>query len=421
MFNMSLKELIKLVDEFISRRSIVVIPSMLTLILLPLFQQLEVQTTTDSDFTQDYYAGKAVNKGVSIYNDDLQQVIIEDNYLKDYRYNKIENFHPPFVSIVFSLLANVDYLNAYRIYSYLTIICFLILATYSVNCLPLSNATKIIISFSLLYWNPIFICLNLGQMSCYIALGLICVYELSKRQRSVLSGIMLGFVSQFKLFPLFIIFYYLSKREYSAFFSALLSFFLFFIFTGFYLSFDEFYQYFVVMAPRDVAEWASYPTTTAITSIFYPIFTKSKYFIEFIDSKLTADIFVSITSIVVFALCVKKRDFTDDFHRFYTYIIAMMLISPVMWAHFYMVLLPLFLSWSFDEKRSLNSRIVIGGCFLVTFIKDIDLSRIICRYYMPEKVSLLYLPIMKIYIIILFVMFFLLLRTKVKKLTNNSF
>ncbi len=174
--------------------------------LLVVVQRMIAVMTISSDFTQDYLAAQALRAGISIYTDFTNYPILPQDYPQAALFatpEQVNNFHPPFMALLFWPLTFLPYDVAITLWNILSIVCYLGVGAIIGRELYIKLARHqfILLLGLALCWYPFAAHIALGQISLQLILSLIGCWALLRHGRPRLAGVLLGFACLLKLFP----------------------------------------------------------------------------------------------------------------------------------------------------------------------------------------------------------------------------
>lgn len=343
------------------------------------FDQLIQYLPFGGDLLQDYTAGYSLRHGKNIYG---EQIPIFAKQLTGI--DGIENFHPPFTAVLFLPISYLPYPVVFWGLGLITLPSYLYLVSESLKLRPIPYEMRILYTCMSLIWFPFLSCIAPGQFSILLALGGFLIFKFYK-EKKYSAGIILSFISMIKLFPLFLYAYFLKKKHWVTLITAIVCFILITIFTTFIVGTHQVIQYITEITVEDVHRWGIFPVNSSLTGIITPLFTKNGWHESIIDNPLLGGLLIKISSILVVLFTFWSKEKREEYHYF-TFISAMMLLSPITWSHAFPFLFPAIVFTIYDA-RGMN-RILLIGILLALSIPDVHNARFLVAHFAPDRIPL---------------------------------
>jgi hypothetical protein len=359
-------------------------------------------TSTGYDFRQDYLAAQHLLAGNSIYSD-----------------FQPENNHPPFAALIFIPFALLTFNIAILLWSILSIFLYVLSAWIVLNELNirLSTEWKVALLGIGLAWYPFQGHIALGQLSLLIVLCLIGCWALLRRKNEYAAGFLLGFACLIKLFPIVIFLYLLLQKRWRSILSA-----VFVIVIGSLLTWaaagtQDILHYFQVIAPKNANDYYTFPVNVSLAGVISRLFVDGQWVRPIVSSKITATLLISAANlgIILILACVILRaprgSIADDM-AFAMTCIAMLLLSPITWAHIFPILImPMGVLLKIiigQPKQSLQLGSLVA--LVMVSLPDVDIGYGLMQHYDPYRIPWfagIMLAIPTIGLILLWVLLFL--------------
>lgn len=205
---------------------------------------------------------------------------------------------------------------------------------------------QLVIFFVLLaLWPPLQRALLEGQVSPLLFLLFVLAWRWARHGRSALAGGALGLAAALRLFPAFAVVYFLLRRDWRACCASIG------VFVGCtllalpFVGVDGFVAYVTREAPANSAEWAHHPHNTSLTGLAHLIFTGSFELPPIVHALSLATPLDALLIAVALGLLAwrtwrgRHHTFADDERTFLAYLPGMLLISPMSWLYYYVILL----------------------------------------------------------------------------------
>jgi hypothetical protein len=306
------------------------------------------------DFFQDWASAKNLTEGLHIYenhNVTVERYLGHPPTVIDIAYNA----HPPpsvFLALPF---ASLDYPDATLIWNILSLAAFCLSFCIVAHHLSLSLGIKASVPFITLclIFDPFRSQCSQGQLGFVILLLLIGSWSATKRGRPLGAGFLLGIAIAVKLFPAFLLLYYFIERRWKTLIAGVLSFILVSLLTLLSLGFETYRTYFDVVLPT-VEKFRSHWINQSLPGLWIKLFdpeTDKEHIEALFRSPILATVLALLSSLLVIAVLVwairKARTEPEKDHAFGLSILAMLLVSPITWNHYLvLLLLPLMTVWS---------------------------------------------------------------------------
>lgn len=319
------------------------------LILIPLalalnfYKMVQFSVISGSDFEQDYMAASNLLNGASIY----QGV----------------NAHPPFNALIFSPLTFLPSNVAFILLGGVTLTLVWLCALMIVKGLKLKEANTYAIFLCSLLWPPTMAVVCLGQSSVLWGGAVTAAWFYEKKDRHVVAGIFIGLAILIKLIPaLIVVVWLLNKRWRAALTAATVVLGGFLLMAGL-IGFDEIRYFFFTRLPDNAHIWVDFYDNASISGAAEKLFGSdggwSRSLAELPVFSKGIAVFgsaalIMVTMVISCQVPPQQIKGFDDY-RTALVIVAMLLVSPLTWPHYFLVLLlPLTLLLSSSENDSIT-------------------------------------------------------------------
>ncbi len=322
-----------------------------------------------NDFSQDYFAARALFRGGSIYGQEVVELGRE-------RFGTISpaNFHPPTLIVFFSPLAWLPYRLAYLVFGILNVGLFagsLVLATRTISTFPHRPALLL----AVLLWAPFWICLTHGQVSMMVAAALTASWLCDQRGKPGAAGAMAGLAVLLKIFPALVALYFLIRKDRRALISMMLV-----VAGGLAVSWvavgtDDVVRYATEAAPESASAWSSHPLNVSLHSAMQNLLGDPFWAIEPLIRAPEAARFLTLVAgmgilavtAIRGALALRHTIFGNR-RLFAGICVAALLLSPLTWSHTLAVaFLPLVVEFSRQESTRGRLFVLALGFLLIGF------------------------------------------------------
>lgn len=361
--------------------------TLITIVLVGLFGSSFVGRLKPSqieilDFYQEWSSARSLMTGRSIYAP-LQETV--GPYLGLVKAPGTEwhwsvNVHPPTSVLLGVPFQAIDYWNAFLAWNLTS------LAALAVSLWLIVRELKI--QFSIQCFLPLLSCLLLfeplwqqtiqGQLNLILLLILTGVWVADRHDRPLLAGTLAGLALTTKLFPGFLFVYFLFQRRWKALAAGTFSVVAFTALTMLLAGPNAYVTYWNEVFPT-TGQWWSAWNNASLAGFWFKLFAVEQYgrhLTPLVGNMMYARIgtMVSwgIVLIVLLPIIWKARSREERDHAFGLTLTAMLLISPVTWEHYFLLLfLPLTLVWMTLPETGLRRRllaivVVIMGMPLMT-------------------------------------------------------
>ena len=159
------------------------------------------------------------------------------------------NAHPP-TSILLALpLARLDYPDAVLAWNTISLVAFLASLVIVAAVLPVPKTLFLPALALLTFCHPLYGNLYQAQLTLLLVLLVTAIWALERSGRSSAAGLVLGVAAAIKLFPAYLVVYYLARRQFRPFLAAAASFLALTCLTAFVLGLDAFHDYVQIVLP----------------------------------------------------------------------------------------------------------------------------------------------------------------------------
>lgn len=337
-----------------------------------------------SDFMQDYGSAVALKNSSSIYGEAVT------NWAKTLCESCIiENFHPPFVSVIMLPLSKFTYHNAATIYSITSLFIYIgmVFVLTKAKWPKLKLHIGYILGVSLL-WHPFWSNTGSAQLSVFLAV-LICWAGLRiSRADDWFAGVLLACAAMIKLFPLAFVLYLFVVRRWMTLISMSLTILLLASVTVAVVGFEDVFFYLTNVMSRNVREWSSFPINQSLLGVLSILFYKSSYTTPLFQSSIAIEsIHLPLAFLIIVGAALKARILFIKGHAEASYClftVAMLIASPISWSHgFVILLLPIAYLIS-NLPRSLWGKVFIIFAICLVSIPDLAIARFLYAEYYPQ-------------------------------------
>ncbi|MER3416407.1 MAG: hypothetical protein C4297_09385 [Gemmataceae bacterium] len=284
------------------------------------------------------------------------------------------NAHPPVAVVLMIPFSYLDYETAFFIWGLLGFALFwatcVVLARYCLGGWPAAGWIFLVGCFFLA--DPVLEQIHFGQMN-FLLMGLLGMAAVClQHNRQVIGGGLVGLAASLKLFPGFLLVYLLLRRAWRAVAGAVaavgLSHALAFAILGTSV-WDEYVQKGLPEAQRYVLS----PTCASLTGLWPKLFRGNPQDFgvhALMQSSLLKMLFnmgsiVAIVGVLVWATVRLRGTEAKGLYELYT--VGMLLLSPIVWNHYMIILVPTFMVFWRLARERIVLRAILFGCALFLY------------------------------------------------------
>jgi Glycosyltransferase family 87 len=264
------------------------------------------------------------------------------------------NAHPPAAVLLALPLAYLPYRDAALVWN-LSSLLMLVASLYLVAMglrIPFSIWSLFPTATLLSLCTPLLMQLHLGQLNLVILLLLTGVWAADRSGRPLLAGTCLGIAAAIKLFPGFLFLYFIMRGRWKTVIAGAVSLFLLAGFTAALFGPEAYRYYFLNVLPR-VAKFRGLWANASLVGFWVKLFDPPSEYPRVVPiwhspAAARLGILVSCSAILaVFAWIVRRsKSLVEQDLAFGLAVTAMLLVSPITWDHYLLLLLvPLAVTW----------------------------------------------------------------------------
>jgi hypothetical protein len=290
-----------------------------------------------TDFYQDWGSARNHIVGLPIYTHHAISVPRHLGIPADDRSEIKYNAHPPPAVLLVLPLAQVNYSHAISIWNVISLVAFATSLAIVAIELDLPRTVLLPILALIPLCHPIYGNVYLGQLTLFLVLLVTMVWVFERTGRSNIAGLLIGVAAAIKLFPAFLVLYYLARGRWQSLSAAALSFVGLTVIAVFVLGLDCYCDYISVVIPGQAKFW-SCGYNLSIAGLWHKLFN------PVIEQGLINPLWFNPTlarsgtliSDLVITLVVARCAFQAQTQRqcelaFAQAITAMLLVAPVSW------------------------------------------------------------------------------------------
>ena len=330
------------------------------------------------DFFQEWASARNRTEGLPIYT---PQALTMRRYL-EYQvepdgFQIVRNAHPP-TSVLLALpLARLDYSDAFLVWSLLSLTALAVSLWLVVRQLriPFRVWSLLPTVALLLVCNPFRQQMIQGQLNLFLLLLIVGIWVADRTGRPLWAGTLLGAVTAIKLFPGLLFVYFLFRRQWAVLAAGIVSVVLLTLLTAAVFG-PSVYDSYVREAMPEVAEYYDKWPNISLTGFWLKLFDGrtgrvTRVLPLWYNPLLARTLIVVSGAVVLFYLARairRAQTRLDCDQAFGLTLIAMLLLSPITWDHYaVLLLLPLALLWLRLPPRS-ERRVFFWVCTVALWL-----------------------------------------------------
>jgi alpha-1,2-mannosyltransferase len=290
-----------------------------------------------NDFYQDWGSAKNYLDGLPVYTHHATSIKrhlgLPSNPNPGIEYNA----HPP-TSVLLTLpLAQLDYPNAVLAWNTISVTAFLASLMIVAVVLPVPRALFLPTLALLPFCHPVYANLHLGQFTPILVLLVTAIWALERMDRSRTAGLLLGAAAAIKLFPAYLIVYYMARGRIRPVLATALSFLTLTLVTATVLGLDTYRDYMSVILPYQ-SKFRGFGYNLSIAGLWYKMFdpASDKGPVDPLWPNTALAYWGALCSNLTITLIVARvvyraRTLTERDVALASTVTAMLLVSPVTW------------------------------------------------------------------------------------------
>jgi hypothetical protein len=334
-----------------------VLAIMVSIVFIPMYViELSGRNDRITDFFQDWASARNFLEGLPVYSNHRVTIprylgktdLDESDFFVDV------NAHPPTSILLFVPFAALPYPDAQFTWNALSLGMFAasLMLVWQRLRLPCSVRSVFPAIVLLLPCAPILMNIDLGQMNFLLLLILTGVWVADRADREILAGALLGTSVSIKLFPAVLFLFFLVKKRRRTVASGLVSIAMIAVLTVSVLGIQSYISYVNIVLPH-IAKYRALWLNLSLPGYWRKLFDPAREY-PFIQP-ITRNPFLSNTAIIVTCTILigvlawsiaRARTRTELDLSFGLTMTAMLLVCPLTWDHYLILLLiPLAMAW----------------------------------------------------------------------------
>jgi hypothetical protein len=339
-------------------------------------RQLRADPNVGNDFFQEWASARNYREGLPIYLDLRDSV---QRYLGagDVQMTVPVNAHPPTSVLVALPFAALDYPDAHLAWNLAMLASFVLCVGLVWHELRIPfTAWSLAPALALtLLCNPFRQQITLGQLNLFLLPLLVGFWLAERRGRPGWAGIALGVATAYKLFPGLLFVYLLLSRQWRALAAGVLSFAAVTALTAAVLGTETYRTYVVEVLPqveRSQSGWGNLTLTGLWTKLFNPGENRDRIEPLWREPLLARAGALTSSAVILGVLAwfiLKARSRAERDVAFGLTLTAMLLVSPIAWDHYLLLLLvPLAVTWTHLPRAPAYEMVFLGvvGAFWIS-------------------------------------------------------
>jgi hypothetical protein len=314
------------------------------------------RTTSLRDFVQEWASARNFRAGRPIYEPQESSLAYHMGYVRRPNHFFLErNLHPPTSVLLAIPLARLSYYDAFFAWNLLSLLplgasLFLTARALAIRLTPWSALP---IYTLLLVCNPLHQQLLQGQLNLVLLFLIVGVWSADRTDRLVLAGLLLGAATTIKLYPAFLFLYFILQHRWRAVAAGAASIVALAIVTAAVVGIESYRDYLLNVMPT-LGPWRSSWPNVSIPGFWTKLFNPDGNVgmtVPLVRSPAVAVAGTWISCALVVAATVaavlRARSRSERDWAFATCITAMLLVTPIVWDHYFLLLLlPVALLWT---------------------------------------------------------------------------
>jgi Glycosyltransferase family 87 len=330
---------------------------LVSMIMSPVyFGELSRRDDSMTDFFQDWASARNYLEGLPLYTDHnitIPRYLGKTNLDASDLFVEV-NAHPPtsiLMAIPFAALAYRQALHAWNLLSLGMLIVSLFLVKQGL-CIPSSRWSIAPLLTLLLSCFPLLLQIHFGQTDLVLLLLLTGAWAADRSNRWILAGVLLGAAVTIKIFPAVVFLFFAVRGRWNTVAAGLVSIMLIILLTTVIFGTTCLLNYITIIIPH-VAKYQGLWFNLSLPGYWTKLFDppgEYRYIVPVINSPLLARAGTLLTCIPVLAALIwavrRARTLAESDLSFGLTLTAMLLVSPITWDHYLLLmLLPLATTW----------------------------------------------------------------------------
>ncbi len=313
------------------------------------------------DFFRDYSSARNLLSGKPVYGS-LEQSLQE--YLGPLPHlGAVYNGHPPTSVLLAIPFASTDYVLATKLWGWLSLIALglsLAILLSEMKCsLSIERWMLVLIGFAA--WPPLWLHIGYGQFGLVLLLLITLAWQASRSGQDAYAGCVIGLAAAIKIFPAFLLLYFILRRRWRAVIFGISSFIVVNAVTLVIVGVRTYKDYLAIGLPH-LSLFIAHDRNSSLTGFFSRLF-----------SPPLSSWMILISSVVILAVIVRTatRRETDFDREFGLTVTGTLLLCSLTWEHsFVILLLPLAVCASRFSHADAGSRHLLIGSWILMALSE---------------------------------------------------
>jgi len=310
------------------------------------------------DFSQEWLSARNFWTGKPIYLSQRDTLVVHTGHTTVREGDMLPwNAHPP-ASVLLGLpfgalpFERLSYRDAHLLWNLTMTVCFLwaLVIALRLRARPIELGGILMIATLLLLCAPLLTQLFQGQLNGIIVLLAVLAWAADRREQYFLAGLLIGLAAGIKIVPAFLMLYWLMQRRWRALLGGAVGFLLINGTAAALFGIDAFRTYIEVVVPS-VSGYRSSWDNVSLSGLWYKLFfpreverVQALVYAPWLAIALSMLSQAAVAALVAWKCFVAKTRPQRD-HALGLTVIGMLLVSPITWSHYFLILmLPLCVS-----------------------------------------------------------------------------
>lgn len=352
-----------------------------------------------SDFLSDFTAAILMRRGKSVFSGEYAAIQLGLGVREP-----IENWHPPILAPLFLPISYFELPTAFFLFNAASMFFYLyaFAGTLAQRKPPAVMFLIVLAVFTL--WSPAFGCMALGQTSLLVAAFLIVAQKELASGRNGWAGACCGAAALLKLFPIWLVFFFLLRRKWRGAASMIYVFAVGWLAAAAAVGFDDVELYTSTIAAHNYQSSSLIPFNLSLTGLILPIFKGGQWSHPWVEQPVVGELIlkallaaVALASLAVVHLVRKSSEPKTADDSFSFFLAVSLLLAPLTWAHYLLILaLPLALLLISGDRRQISAAVL---CMVLFSLPMLPLTNGILSQYPDGRAPWWMLNLVKLPII----------------------
>lgn len=248
---------------------------------------------------------------------------------------RLSNLNPPLWTLIISPLGLLEPLQAYRIFTSATVVVMVGYLAWMARELRLGGGWTTITTGAFLVSSPLLATLALGQIYAFLTLGLVAAWSFDRRDMPLASGVALGLTIAIKPSLLPLLLWPLVRRKWNLFVAAGVTGALATLFAALVAGFEATFEWARLLMDSSVSP---YWDNASLPAVAARLFTENEFAEEIALLPWTVPVAYALGFALVALTAWRAR--RDPSLGLWAIVAASLLVSPIAWHNYLMLLAP---------------------------------------------------------------------------------